>query len=100
MSDFGTFLKDALDDALLVMGESCTVDGTNCNGVFSQIDVKSELTETGYQPGAEVSVSVSKTDFSAQPSARCTVVRSNTNYTAISIEENDSGWVLGLIKDV
>ena len=100
MSDLSDFLTDSFDDALTVMGETCTVNGTNCNAVFSQIDTDSDLTETGYQPSAQVSASVSKTTFATSPGARTTVVRNNTNYTIISIEENDSGWVLGLVKEV
>lgn len=100
MSDLSDFLTTHFDGALLVMGESCTVGGTSCNGVFSQFDTDSELTETAYQPSAQASVSVSKTDFPSSPAARATVVRANTNYTIISIEENDSGWVLGLTKEV
>lgn len=99
MSALSDFLTAAMDDALLVMGEACTVDGTNCNGVFSQFDVNSELTETAYQPSADASVSISKTDFPTSPNARSTVVRANTNYTVTAIEENGSGWVLTLNRD-
>jgi len=100
MTAFGTFLTDAFDDALDVMGETCTVEGTSCNGVWSQIDVSSDITETGYQPSADASVSISKTDFAASPNARGQVIRDNTNYTITHIEENESGWVLTLLKDV
>lgn len=89
-----------MDEALGVMGEACTVDGTSCNGVFSRIMVNTEMTETAYAPAGDATVSVSKTDFASSPNTRATVVRSNTNYTIINIEENDSGWVLELIKEV
>ena len=102
MTAFSEFLTDAFDDALDVMGEACTVNGVSCKGVFSQFDRMSTQTETDFQPETAVSLSVSKTDFEDSPTARSSVVRTSTNttYIIISIEDNDSGWVLGLIEEV
>lgn len=100
MSDLSDFLKAGFDEALGIMGESCNVDGTVCNGVWSQLDRGNELTETAYGDEVSASVSISKTDFPSQPNVRCDVIRNNTTYIAVSIEENDSGWVLAVEKEV
>lgn len=100
MSNFADFLTGAFDNALLRMGESCTVDGTSCNGVWSQFDRGNDMTDTAYGDSVVASVSISKTDFPNTPSVRCTVVRGGVNYICRAIEENDSGWVLSVVKEV
>lgn len=100
MSELSTFLTEAFDEALPVMGDSCTINGVSATGVWSEIDVQSEQTDTAYQPSASATVSLSKTDFTTTPTIRTTVARNNTNYSVVSVRENDSGWVLVLIKQV
>lgn len=102
MSDFSDFMTTGLDEALGIIGELITVDGTSCYAVASQFDNPSELTETGYQGSSDASVSISKTTFATKPTDRTIVVRAKTavRYIITGIEENDSGWVLSLIKEV
>ena len=101
MSELSDFLTDAFDEAIDVMGEACTVDGVAATGVWSAITVNSDLTETGYMPSGDGSLSLSKTDFVTTPDSRSLVVRNNVTYIITGpIEENDSGWVLNLTKQV